>query len=391
MAYVNRRAHTEISNYSYLSGPIRRSQFDMAFGAFVHPDGVPLDIDSVHYPKTFLRSVMPIPCHSHNDEHRHTPLHAALGTGCISIEADIWASNDPDSNDIFVGHNEVAITAVKTLKRMYLDPISRLLEIYNEPDSIKPSNGVFALSPSTSLTLVLDFKSPSAELWDALEANLNPLISRDWLTYWDASAQTRVNRPITIVVTGTSDFDTILRGKLNNASATVLPGLGDSFDPLAVDRHIFFDAPLHDLIQPGESDSNETPLSDLKIPSNFNRVFSYKYNPSNSHLASTSLFKVIGPISPSLLTSASDPDHFQRRILRQQIRAARDRGLVSRYWGLPQWPRGLRDEIWEVLEREGIGLLNVDDLRGVRKGEWGRGLGGRWWGGTGNQREWKWT
>ncbi|KAF2021470.1 hypothetical protein BU24DRAFT_487883 [Aaosphaeria arxii CBS 175.79] len=374
-----------------ITNPARLSSFDMAFSAFVHPDGVPLDVDSVHYPETFLRSVMPIPCQSHNDEQRHTPLHAALGTGCVSIEADIWASDDPDSNDIFVGHTTGDLDPNKSLKRMYIDPLVRLLEIRNGPHAKQPqANGVFSLAPSTSLTLVLDFKSTSAELWEALEVNLDPLASRDWLTFWDASAQARVQRPITIAVTGTDDFDTILRGKLKTTatSSPTVKGLNDTFDPLSIDRYIFFDAPLHDLIQPGDPDSSEAPFTPSD-PSNPDRSLSYKYNPSNSHLASTSLYKAIGPISPSLLTSASDPDHFQRRILRQQIRAARDRGLVSRYWGLPRWPRGLRDGVWEVLEREGVGLLNVDDLRGVRKGEWGGGLWGRWWGKE-KHKNWGW-
>ena len=363
----------------------------MAFGAFARPDGVPLDIDSVLFPDTFLRSVMPIPCHSHNDEQRHTPLFAALGTGCVSVEADIWASNDPDSNDIFVGHTAAAITSDKTLERVYIEPLVRLLESYNQVEDTRTrgANGVFALSPATSLTLTLDFKSTSTELWNALEANLDPLVSRDWLTYWNSSAQTRVERPITVVVTGTDDFDTILRGKLS-AESTISPikATGRSFDPAAVNRYIFFDAPLDDLIQPGDPDFSKPP-STADIPK-VNNLLSYKYNPSNSHLASTSLFKAIGPISPSLLTSASDPDHFQRRTLRHQIRAARDRGLVSRYWGLPRWPRGLRDRIWEVLERENVGLLNVDDLRAARKGEWGGGLGGRWWR-SGKYRGWGWT
>ncbi len=362
--------------------PARLSRFDMAFGSFVHPDGVPLDIDSVDYPETFLRSVMPIPCHSHNDEQRHTPLHAALGTGCISIEADIWASGDPSSQDILVGHSRMSTTYERTLKRIYIDPIVRMLEVHNGPQTQQQpeTNGVFNLSPSTSLTLVLDFKSTSTELWNALEENLRPLASRDWLTYWNASAQARVERPVTVVVTGDADFDIVLRGKLESDGPVPFDAtrIEDSINSVDVDRYIFFDAPLHELVQPGDPDSSE-PSSIPQSQSDSNAHLLYRYNPSNSYLASTSLFKAIGPISPSLLISSSDPDHFQRRILRQQIRAAKDRGLVSRYWGLPRWPRGLRDEVWEMLQREGVGLLNVDDLRGMRKGQWGSGLGGRWW------------
>src|ERR1700761_7456892 len=101
----------------------------MAFGAFYHPDGIPLDSKSPHYPSTFLRSVLPIPCHSHNDEWRHTPLHAALGTGCISIEADIFASLDPTSKELYVAHDRFTLSSDHTLRKMYFEPLLNILDV----------------------------------------------------------------------------------------------------------------------------------------------------------------------------------------------------------------------------------------------------------------------
>jgi hypothetical protein len=58
------------------------------------------------------------------------------------------------------------------------------------------------------------------------------------------------------------------------------------------------------------------------------------------------------------------------KIIRGQVRGAHRRGLKARYWNLPSWPLGLRNHVWDVLVREGVDVLNVDDLRGVSRIAW---------------------
>jgi len=41
------------------------------------------------YPTDFLRDVVPVPCHSHNDYWRKVPVFSALHMGCTGIEADV--------------------------------------------------------------------------------------------------------------------------------------------------------------------------------------------------------------------------------------------------------------------------------------------------------------
>ena len=36
----------------------------------------------------------------------------------------------------------------------------------------------------------------------------------------------------------------------------------------------------------------------------------------------------------------------------------------------PSWPIHIRDHLWDVLEREGLGMLDLDDLNGVSKRSW---------------------
>lgn len=54
-----------------------------------------------------------------------------------------------------------------------------------------------------------------------------------------------------------------------------------------------------------------------------------------------------------------------------QVREARKRGLKARYWDRPAWPIGLGDNVWNILFRESVGILNADDLEGAVKRNWG--------------------
>lgn len=55
----------------------------------------------------------------------------------------------------------------------------------------------------------------------------------------------------------------------------------------------------------------------------------------------------------------------------EQIERASELGLKSRYWDIPGWPAAWRNRIWRVLVELGVGSLNVDDLRAVRRLDWG--------------------
>lgn len=292
--------------------------YDGAFRAF--RSSFDISPTASDYPIEFLQSVLPVACHSHNDYWRQRPLYSALGSGCISVEADIWLVN----NDLLVGHSFNALDRKKTLQTMYIDPLTKILERMNAPSFIslektpsKYPKGVFYQEPQQSLTLLIDFKTTGQDLWPLVLEQLRPLRDRGLLTFWDGN--TRTMRPITIVGTGNAPFEML------TSNATY--------------RDIFFDAPLEALED--------------------------KYNPTNSFYASSSLTRAIGPLFHFALSGP------QSELIRKQVRQARDQGLVPRYWGTPRWPRGLRDDTWGLLLKEGVGVLNVDDLRAARKGNWG--------------------
>lgn len=231
---------------------------------------------------------------------------------------------------------------------MYITPLAAILEHMNLGTARRTSTdgegepaGVFYNDPRQTLTLVIDFKTGGLDTWSHLYAKLQPLRDGGWLTHWNGTA--RIERPLTIVASGLADLAVLT-----------------AHHPY---RDIFYDAPLHAL-----SDPSDNP-----------QARSYKYNPSNSYLASAHFAKAVG--NAVVHKGVGGVTEGQVGTIQGHVRDARERGLVPRYWGTPRWPRGLRDEVWTLLMREDIGLLNVDDLRAVRKGNWGssgRRGGGVW-------------
>jgi len=282
------------------------------------------------YPSEFMKGVLPIQCHSHNDYARQRPLYSALASGCISVEADVWDVN----NDLYVAHTRGEVVSDRTLRSLYLNPILELLNFMNsnrEPGT--PMRGVFYQKPSQTLVLIIDLKRP--EIWPLMQKQLQPLREKGYLTFWDG--QDRHERPLTIVGSGSTPFNLLI-------SNTTY-------------RDIFYDAPLDAL--DGMLELDWPPHEPIK-----DHWWS-KYNTTNSYYASSSLSRAVGSVMGFKFSDA------QLELIRHQVREAQNRGLVARYWGTPRWPRGLRDEVWGALLQAEVGVINVDDLRSARKGHWG--------------------
>ena len=273
----------------------------------------------------FTRDVRPIPCHSHNDYVRPLPLYSALSAGCISVEADVWLVD----GELYVGHYERSLTRNRTLSSLYINPLLEILERQNsasEPMFEKSSNitsGVFGSDRDQSLTLLIDFKNYPSETWIAVRTALEPLRSRGYLSFWNGEEVVR--RPITVVGTGDAPFDRVQ---------------SDEHNP---HHDIFFDAPL-DQMQDADS--------------------AKEYSLQNSYYASVSFGKTIGRLWTFDMTAK------QLSTLRGQVRGAHVRGLKVRYWNLPDWPISLRNHIWGLLVREGVDILNVDDLKAATTMTW---------------------
>ncbi|PGH27206.1 hypothetical protein AJ80_01163 [Polytolypa hystricis UAMH7299] len=274
------------------------------------------------YPTDLTRGIIPIPAHSHNDYWRDIPFYSALSAGCISVEADVWLYDDA----LLVGHDESSLTESRTLQSLYIDPILDVLHRQNpsNPYLSEPTrNGVFDTSRSQTLYLFIDIKSPGPETWPHVVSALQPLRDAGYLTTV-TNNKTLTPGPVTVIGTGNTPLDQIIS---------------------AADRDYFFDAPLAEMVD------DET---------------GSKWSPLISPIASTSLEATVGQVA---MASSEDGEEQQSLLnstqlntLRQQINAAKARGIGARYWQTPSWPVRLRNGVWRTLLREGVALLNADDL-----------------------------
>lgn len=333
-----------------------------------------------HWPTEYTRDVKPARCHSHNDYWRLVPLYSALHAGCISIEADVWMFD----GELFVGHSAWSLNRKRTLGSLYIDPLVDILDKQNptnkfSPKKDQPLHGVFNTEPSQQLVLLVDFKNDGIATWPRLTSQLDPLRDRGYLTHFNGTHV--VPGPIIVVGTGNTPFD------LLTANFTY--------------RDVFFDAPLdelavrdsHSVLKNATIDGSTLDLRNVEDVEKSSRNLSLSasgqnvaqanpvttgdYSIHNSYYASASFSKSIG----SLWDFSFSPK--QLDILRAQIRGAHERGLKVRYWNLPSWPRLLRNHVWTVLVREGVDLLNADDLKGATMEDWadktGIWRGWLWW------------
>lgn len=267
------------------------------------------------YPTDFTRDIIPIPCHSHNDYWRRVPLFSAINAGCIGVEADVWLYDE----ELYVGHDTASLQPNRTFRSLYIDPLVKILEAQNPSTQFYngSENGVFDTNPYQTLVLLVDLKTPGKETWPFVVKQLEPLRRGGWLSrFEDGKAQIG---PITVVGTGTTPLGQVV------ANSTF--------------RDTFFDAPL-------------------------NKIEGGKYDSTNSYYASVSFPAAVGKIERGELSA----DQISK--IRKHVKAAHDKGLKARYWDLPGWPIRLRNHVWEVLIREGVDILNVDDIEAVATQDW---------------------
>lgn len=179
-------------------------------------------------------------------------------------------------------------------------------------------SGVWDTTPEQTVYLFIDVKTSGRETFQAVITALKPLRDAGYLTSL-VDNRTMTMGPVTVIGTGNTPFDMV--------------------GPVA-DRDYFFDAPLDSL--------NELQFAD--ITSFISPIASADFE------AAVGLVK---EVTDPVLTDA------QLGVLREQIATAESRGIGARYWNTPYFPIRTRDAVWRTLLREGVFLLNADDLESV--------------------------
>lgn len=163
-------------------------------------------------------------------------------------------------------------------------------------------------------------KTSGPETFQAVIETLEPLRQKGYLTTVKGG-ESIIPGAVTVIGTGETPLNMVAPVK---------------------DRDYFFDAPLAELNDPKYSN-----ITNLVSP-----------------IASTDFEAVVGKI-----TIDTEPilDDHQIKPLRVQIATAKQRGVGARYWNTPYWPIRQRNLVWRTLLREGVALLNADDLDAVTK------------------------
>lgn len=335
-----------------------------------------------HWPTDYTADIPPVACHSHNDYWRPIPVVSAIQAGCTGVEADLWLLGD----ELYVGHSRSSLTAQRTFRSLYIEPLLRILDRQNpnttfHPSPDSPRTGVFDTNSEQNLVLLIEFKTDGHESWRFVTEQLQPLRSRQYLTYFDGHQIVR--GPLTVVVTGNAPFDKVIenfeyRDMFFDAPLQVMGGIKDSstdekHEPVLQNiqaERAYLDqyakVATSNTSASKHENSRATPSS---LPLTIDPSV---YTPSNSYYTSTSFLETIGTPLPFLSSS-------QLKKIKAQIAGAHRQGLKTRYWDIPAWPIGLRNYVWEVLVKEGIDYLNVDDLDGATRGDWQKGMRGTIW------------
>ncbi|KAH8175373.1 PLC-like phosphodiesterase [Sarocladium implicatum] len=278
--------------------------------------GSPLQTQSVNtgsgpplspWPLDSLKDIKAVSCHSHNDYERDIPLFSAMSAGCIGFEADVWYV----AGNLYIGH--VLPKLGRTLQAQYIQPLRDILDHNNNNNNNNGGGGgiaggdkgVYPAHPSQSVVLMIDFKTSDSRTLDAVNAALQPLREGNYLSH--VKDGEFVERQITVVASGSSDFD-----RINS---------GDGVP----NRDIFYDAKV---------DSTST-----------------RYNNLNSYYSSADFKDAIG--NPG---SVRDFSQAQREAVRTQVERAHEKGLKVRYYNLPG------EYMWEALSELGVDRLNADDM-----------------------------
>lgn len=180
------------------------------------------------------------------------------------------------------------------------------------------NSGVWDTAVDQTLYLFIDVKTSGPETFKAVIAALEPLRQKGYLTTVK-DGKTVTNGPVTIIGTGETPLELVAPVK---------------------NRDYFFDAPLAALNDPKYAD-----ITGVVSP-----------------VASTDFLEAVGKI-----TRDTDPilTEDQLKALRDQISTATERGIGARYWNTPYFPIRTRNLVWRTLLREGVILLNADDLDAV--------------------------
>ncbi|PWY89422.1 hypothetical protein BO94DRAFT_34959 [Aspergillus sclerotioniger CBS 115572] len=328
----------------------------------------------VHWPVEFNNQ--PAACISYNPRAHSSAIQYSVAAGCTGIKADIWLQDD----DLLVGPSTSSLKKESTLRSVYLEPLLDQLDARNTDEAqsdhgtMSAWTGLFEWNPMQQATLFLEIRSSTQDVWPRLFSELALLSERGYLTHRNGTLV--VPGPITIVLTGRDHV---------NIYDTHLVDHKNLVDYLFFDERLIVDAEGSAATPASTEDqqdhfeqSSRISIPDLDIPPLGRAIQLYS--------ASVNFSTAIGSPHRGRFSPR------QIDLIKSQVRAAHQRGLLARYEGIPCYSEGMRRIIWRILVNEGADFIEVDWTGCASRG-WRRffSIGARDW--SGNQSRhllWPW-
>ncbi|RAK97251.1 uncharacterized protein BO80DRAFT_467988 [Aspergillus ibericus CBS 121593] len=280
----------------------------------------------VHWPVEFHDQ--PAACISYNPRAHSNAIQYSIAAGCAGVKADIWVQD----GDLLVGSSMSSLRKEFTLRSVYLEPLLGQLDARN-------TDQLSEWDPMQQVTLFLEIRSSTQDVWPRLFSELALLRERGYLTHRNGTLV--VPGPITVGLTGRSHAD---------LDDTYPHGFESVVDYLFFDEQLMMEAEGSGATPASTEDEPEqdsgSPIPGLDKPPSSGNFPLYS--------ASVNFIATIG--SPHRGRFSRQ----QVELIQSQVRAAHQQGVLARYEGIPCYSEGIRRIIWRILVKEGADLIEVD-------------------------------
>ncbi|GAQ06522.1 hypothetical protein ALT_3843 [Aspergillus lentulus] len=254
---------------------------------------------------------------------------------CIGVKVDIWMQN----GSLWANDSMAAAGASEVLSSAYFKSMLEKLDAMNShSDSLVRSAEAsllqsFDQEAERSSVLLLELRSPVEVVWPDLTSLLEKLRTGRCLSYMNGTRL--VGRPVTVVV---SSENLSYLDRTNLAESDV----------------IFFDTSLESLTRAHPTEGGDETDGDNQAAAHGTKVFLARNSTTRTVMATADFQASVG------LPRRGRFSKEQIQLVRAQVRAAHQHGLLARYTGIKCHPRRLRRLILRVLAQEGVDLIEND-------------------------------
>lgn len=253
------------------------------------------------------------------------------------------------NGSLWANDSTAAVRASEVLSSAYFKSMLEKLDAMNSPANspvrcaeVSPLGFFEEKSVRTSI-LLLELQSPVEEAWPDILARLKMLRAGGYLSYMNGARL--VLRPVTVVI---SSKDPSYLNRTNMTESDV----------------IFFDTSLESLTKAhqqaqsttegGEEIDGDNRLSTAQAADHGTKGVPESDSTTKTIMATADFQRSVGPPRGGRFSKE------QIELIRAQVRAAHQRGLLARYTGIHCHPRQLRKLILRVLAQEGVDLIEND-------------------------------